>query len=194
MTYNKIKNILSISFLLSTSLLLFSCSSGRLSSEYRPFLSRDVAPSHSTELKVKIPNGWFTALDNENNLIDLWLIKDDYSAMLNFALINLDDAAVKEAGDNLLAAALKFSKKFRQTALKKELELQGEDEFIEIGANKFGIYKYKNGNGAIARVAVFRYKERIFEVTASPTPKADLKSFSSEELFLIQDAVLSSIE
>jgi hypothetical protein len=173
---------------------LFSCSSGKSLSEYQALLTREAAKSKSTELKVKIPVGWFTALDNENNLIDLWLIKDDYSAMLNFALINLDEAAVKESGGNTLAAAIKYSKKFKQAALKKELELVGEDEFGEIGSNAIGTYKCKNGAGAIVRVALFLYKDRIFELTAAPAPKTDLKSFSSEELFLVQDAVLSSIE
>lgn len=194
MAYRKIKNILSFSFVIGISLLLFSCSSGKSLSEYQALLTREAAKSKSTEMKVKVPAGWFTALDNENNLIDLWLIKDDYSAMLNFAFINPDETAVKESGGNTLAAAIKYSKKFKQVALKKELELIGEEEFSEIGHNTIGTYKYKNGAGAIVRVALFMYKDRIYELTAAPAPKTDLKSFPSEELFLIQDAVLSSIE
>lgn len=194
MAYRKIIKILSFSVITGISLLLFSCSSGKSLSEYQALLTREAAKSKSTEMKVKVPAGWFTALDNENNLIDLWLIKDDYSAMLNFALINLDEAAVKESAGNTLAAAIKYSKKFKQAALKKELELVGEDEFGEIGSNTIVTYKCKNGAGAIVRVALFLYKDRIFELTAAPAPKTDLKSFSSEELFLVQDAVLSSIE
>ena len=52
------------------------CSTG-LSSIYSADypLTKENAKSKSAQLTVKIPQGWFAAEDNENNLIDLWLVK-----------------------------------------------------------------------------------------------------------------------
>jgi len=174
--------------------LVYACSGGRAISEYRAVLTNDFAKSKSTDLKVKIPAGWFTALDNEKNVIDLWLIKDDHSKMLNFTLINLDETAIKESKGYPLIAAVKYSKSFKKISAKEGFEIDGDDEYFEIGANTFGSYKYKNKSGEIARVAVFKYKDKIYELTAIPTVKTDKKLPPSEDLFFIQDAVLSSIE
>ncbi|MBA4317763.1 MAG: hypothetical protein C0412_05125 [Flavobacterium sp.] len=186
----RLKIILSV-FLLS---LVYACSGGRAISEYRAVLTNDFAKSKSTDLKVKIPTGWFTALDNEKNVIDLWLIKDDHSKMLNFTIINLDETAIKESKGYPLIAAVKYSKSFKKISAKEGFEIAGDDEYFEIGTNTFGSYKYKNKSGEIARVAVFKYKDKIYELTAISTVKTDKKLTPSEDLFFIQDAVLSSIE
>lgn len=175
-------------------IFIYACSGGRAVSEYRTLLSNDLAKSNSTELKVKIPIGWFTALDNEKNNIDLWLIKDDHSALLNFTIINVDETAIKESKGYPLIAAVKFSKAFKKISNNNLFELVGNDEYFEIGQNTFGSYKYRVNAGEIARVVVFKYKDKIYELTAIPTIKTDKKTSPAEDLFFIQDAVLFSIE
>lgn len=172
----------------------YACSGGKSLSEYRTVLTNENAKSKSTELKVKVPIGWFTALDNEKNVIDLWLIKDDHSAILNFTLLNIDESAIREAKGYPLIAAVKYSKSFKKISAKEVFELIGDDEYFEIGSNTFGSYKFKSGSGEAARVVIFKYKDRIYELTAISTRKADKKLPPAEELFFIQDAVLSSIE
>ncbi len=174
--------------------LIYACSGGRSVSDYKALLTNDFAKSKSADLKVKIPLGWFTALDNEKNAIDLWLIKDDHSALLNFAVINLDETAIKESNGYPIIAAVKYSKSFKKISSKEEFDILGDDEYFEIGTNTFGSYKYKSKSGEIARVVVFKYKNKIFELSAIPTIKTDKKLTPAEDLFFIQDAVLSSIE
>lgn len=194
MADNKIKNILAFSIVLTASIVFYSCSAGKSASEYQSLLTNDAVKSRSTEMKVKIPAGWFSAVDNENNLIDLWLIKEDHSAVLSFMAINPDETAIKEAGGDPVAAAVKYSKAFRKTSPGNRIEPVGDDEIFDIGSGSFTAYKYKNKTGALVRVVLFKYKGKIFEFTASPSPSSDLKPSLSEELFLTQNAVLSSIE
>jgi len=175
-------------------LLLISCSAGKSVSEYLPFLTNETVQSKSAELKVKIPIGWYTALDNENNVIDIWLIKEDQSATINIMRINPDEAAVKEAGGNLLEAAVKFSRLFKRASADYLFESDGINEYTPIGSNLFGIYKYKNKSGAVVRTAVTVVNGKIYEITAVPFPPKDGKPYPYEQLYKVQDAVLSSIE
>lgn len=175
-------------------LIIISCSAGKSVSEYLPYLSNETAQSRSTDLKVRIPKGWYTALDNENNIIDIWLIKEDQSAAINIIKIKPDEASVKEAGGSLLEAAVKFSRTFKKASADYVFEFAGGDEYTTIGSNRFGIYKYKSKTGALVRVALVIYKEKIYEITALPMPPKAAKLYSYEELYSVQDAILSSIE
>jgi len=180
--------------LITTTLFFAACSGARSISGYKPFLSNDYAKSRSTELKVRIPLGWFTALDNENNVIDLWLIKDDHKAVMNLMRLNIDGDAIKETKGYPLLAGVKFSKMYKKASLKIDFEVMGDDEYFDIGENTYGSYLYRNKSGAIARVVVFQYKGKLFELSAIPSPQTDNVTFNSKDLFFIQEAVLSSVE
>jgi len=186
-----------ISFFLVIAALPFfidGCSGGRNASEKNSLLTAETAKSRSSGLKVKIPGGWFTALDNENNIIDLWLIKEDYSASLNFIALNIDEAALKESGGDEIAAAVKFSKAFRKSSAEDSFQSAGDDEYFKSGTENAGAYKYRNKSGSLIRVVVFRYQNKFYELSAVPSPKINLPQNAVEELFNIQNSVLSSVE
>jgi hypothetical protein len=182
------------SFLNRFALLLFSfivvsCSSS-LSSMYDSNfpLTNEIAKSKTTPLNVKIPSGWFTADDNECNCIDLWLIRDDYSATLNFVPLNFDDATKKEVTGDELKAAVEFSKTFKKVKYGKSLITFSSEETFQINNKSFIAFEYKDDQKRNIRVVVFKYGENFYELSAVPAKNPNLS-----ELYKTQNSVLLSI-
>ncbi len=188
-----VRNILSPALLVSI-LVVGGCSSGRGISEYSRVLTNETVKANTTGLKIKVPAGWYTSVDNENNYSDLWILKDDRSETMNFTRLNIDGAAIKEAGGDELEAALKYSREFKKISLGKDYGETGSAEMADYGNTKCAIYIYKNKYGAPIRTAVFKYGNQFYELTAAPAPGNGAKLFNAEELYFIQDAVLASVE
>ncbi len=171
------------------SLLFVRCSSSvTMTNDSNYPLTNEIAKSKTTQLSVKIPQGWFTADDNECNCIDLWLIKDDYSETINFVSLNLDIKSRHEPGSDELSAALEASKDFKIAKYGKSLKGFTDEERFELNKKQFAVYQYINDVGRNVRVVVFEYGSKFYEVSAIP-----LKSDNLSKLYKIQNSVLSSI-
>jgi len=152
-------------------------------------LTNETAKSQSSQLSVRIPNGWFTATDNEYNYIDLWLIKDDYSETLNFIALNLDSKSLHETGNDELSSALQASKDFKTARYGKSLKGFTDEEHFELNKKKFAAYRYTDEAGRNVRVVVFEYGSKFYEVSAIPIKTSDVT-----ELYKVQNSVLFSIK
>ncbi|PKL82813.1 MAG: hypothetical protein CVV24_08140 [Ignavibacteriae bacterium HGW-Ignavibacteriae-3] len=176
--------------ILILSLSLNFCSSGMASkyeSDYT--FTNEISKAKSLQLSAKVPKGWFAAEDNENNLIDLWLIKDDYSATLNFVQLNLDSATVKEIGNDEINGLINLSKSFRIAKYGKAFQKFFNQEVFEINNKQFGAYEYIDGSKRTIRVAVFKTGKKYYELSAIP-----VKTENLPELYQIQNSVLSSVD
>ena len=171
-------------------LLLASCAVSR-SSMYDSDISltKEIAKSKSSPLSIRIPQGWFSAEDNENNLIDLWLIKDDYSATLNFVAMNLDSVTVKNMGGDAINNLVRLSELFRKAKYGKTVQKFSNQEIFEINKKQFAAYEYEDNSKRSIRVVVFSYGTKFYELSAIP-----VKTQNLQELYKIQNSVLSSID
>lgn len=183
---NTIIKIFLISILLY---LVYSCSSS-LTSMYDSgyTLTNEIAKSKSSLLSVKVPSGWFMAEDNENKLIDLWLVKDDYSATLNFIALNIDSLTSKEIRSDEIKSVVEFSKVFKKVRYGKTFGGFVNQETFEINKKKFSAYEYSDDAKRNIRVVVFKFGNKFYELTAIP-----VKTKNLQELYKIQNSVLSSI-
>ena len=176
-------------FTLLIPLLLFSCSTATISIYSFDYpLTSETAKSNTTSLNVKIPKGWFTADDNEYHRIDLWLVKDDYSADLQFTLLNFDSLTRKEVERDGLDRVEEISKDFKIAKYGGKLKSLSKEESFELNKKQFKAYQYVNGEGENIRVVVFQYANQYYELTAIP-----VKAGNDQELYRIQNSVLSSI-
>ena len=100
-------------------------------------LTKEYAKARSAQLSVKIPQGWFTVEDNENKLIDLWLVKDDYSATLNFIALNIDSLTMRGIQNDELKSIFEFSKIFKKAKYGKSFGGFVNQENFEINKKKF---------------------------------------------------------
>ena len=176
-------------FLFLSSLLFVRCSSSVTTTNDSNYpLTNEIAKSQTSQLSVKIPQGWFTATDNECNCIDLWLIKNDYSETLNFVPLNIDSKTFSNSGNDKLLSALQASKDFKIAKYGKSLKGFTDEEQFELNKKQFAAYQYIDDAGRNVRVVVFEHGSKFYEVSAVP-----LKTNNLPELYKIQNSVLSSI-
>lgn len=176
-------------------LIVYSCTPSKkllYSTDYP--LSDDIAHSFSSNLTMSIPDGWFTAEDNECKCIDLWLIKDGFSASLNLITLKYDSLLVKSIAEDELHLLLNYSKELKKSVLKDKFIQLKEDDFFEINSNKYAGYEYQGDEGVPIRVVVFKYKNKYFEFSAIPSQKISKQAINPEELFKVQQSVLASIK
>lgn len=175
--------------LIIISFFLNHCSTG-LSSIYSADypLTNEKAQAKRSQLTVKIPQGWFTAEDNENNLIDLWLVKDDYSATLNFIAFNIDSVTMKDIKGDEINGIVKFSQTFRKAKYGKAIKEFINQENFEINKKQFAAYEYVDNSDRSIRVIVFNSGNKYYELSAIPS-----KTINPKELYKIQNSVLYSI-
>lgn len=177
-------------FLYMIGALIFVSCTGGISSIYDADypLTTETAKAKTSSLSVKIPEGWFAAEDNEQKLIDLWLLKDDYSAALNFVAINVDSLTMKEIRNDEIKSIVELSRTFKKAKYGKALSNFTNQEFFEINKKQFAAYEYLNDAKKNIRVVVFKAGNKFYELSAVPVSTENLS-----ELYKIQNSVLSSI-
>lgn len=178
------------------SLLLWSCAATpptadkTVKTEYP--LTKNIAYSLSSTLQLHVPAGWFTSEDNECNCIDIWLIRDDFSATINLMTLETDTIQDETPKDEI-ARLLTVSKEKRSAKLSDRFIQIKEDEFFVISERQYAAYEFQGDEGLPVRVVVFRYKDKYFEMSAMPASEVGGRPVNPTELFEVQKAVLSSI-
>jgi len=173
-----------------TLLSLTGCGGGNASiynSDYP--LTNEIAKSKTSKLSVKLPAGWYAADDNENNFIDLWLVKSDYSATLSFIPLNVDPEAVKEADKSELESVLNISKTFKKAKYGTSLKAFTNEEIFKINNDEYGAYEYTDSQNRLIRVVLLKFNNKYYELTAIPVKNQD-----AQELYKIQNSILSSLK
>jgi hypothetical protein len=185
------KIILSVFIFFILFLLTAAGCSSSPSSQYDSnyLLTAEIARSKAAVLNVKIPQGWFTAEDNECNCIDLWLIKDDYSATLNFVVLNVDSLTIKTIKNDELNAITEISKVFKKIKYGKNFKGFTNEETFVLNTKIFTAYEYHDESNRNIRVVVFKANDKFFELSAIPVKTENLSG-----LYKIQNSVLSSIK
>lgn len=180
------KKLSAIIFLLT---LFYSCST-TINSLYNfdyPLTSQK-AYSKNTNISVNIPDGWFTAEENECKCIDLWLIKNDYSQSLNFTIINADDETRKNIHTNGILKLAEYSKLFVRAKSGNLFKGFFNEENFAIGKKQFYAYQYSDESGKNIRVVLFEHNNRFYELSAISNNSTDY-----EKLWVIQNTVLTSL-
>lgn len=180
------KKIFALVFIL---LVFYSCSTA-VNSLYEfdyPLTSRK-AYSKNTNISVSIPDGWFTAEDNECKCIDLWLIKDDLSQSLNFNIINTDEKTVSDIREKGLGSLTEYNMIFVRAKLGSSFKGFLNEETFEMGKKQFYAYQYSDDSGRTVRVVLFGHNNRFYELTAISKDPGNY-----EQLWVIQNTVLTSL-
>ncbi|MEW6508760.1 MAG: hypothetical protein AB1432_13550 [Bacteroidota bacterium] len=180
------KRLLTTAFL---SITCYACSTS-LNSVYKfdyP-LTQQRAFSKTTNISVKIPDGWFTAEDNECKCIDLWLIRNDYKQSLNFSLIHLDEETRKNIRQYGLNKLTSYNKIFVKVKFGNSFEGLLHDEIFEINGKQFSAYEYIDKEGSRNRVVLFEHNNNFYELTA-----VSREHGNNEQLWVIQNSVLTSL-
>ncbi len=155
-------------------------------------LTDDIAYSQSSDLTLNIPKGWFTSEDNDCKCIDLWLIRDDFSATLNLVTLTMENIPKDE--DNILDSLLQQSKNEKKAKLKNSFRILGEDKYFTINEKEFASYQYEGNEKMPIQIIVFSHQNHFYELSAVPASDVGKGKINPDELFKVQKAVLTSIK
>ncbi len=155
-------------------------------------LSNKRISSRINNLTLKIPEGWFSVEDNEKNILDIWMVKDDYSATIGLVPLNYHDNSKSENAYEEVKKLIGYSKYFKRIESKDTLKESGEEVF-EINNRLFGAYLVKSPKNFSERIVVFNYRDTSFELTARCEKPELCDSTAVVELYRIQNSVLTSI-
>ncbi len=191
---NKFYPLLNICSIIILVQIFSSCTASKKIDMKKDYpLSDDIAYSESTDLTVQIPLGWTSAEDDICNCIDLWLIKDDFSATISFVKMNYDSLMMKSISSDELSAMLNYSRELKRNQLKEKFVKIDKDEFFEIKNNRIAAYKFQNENSDTIRVAVFKYQNNYFELSAMPSGEVSNREVNIEEILSVQNSILKSV-
>lgn len=157
-----------------------------------PLTSRRVF-SRTGELSLKIPDGWHAVEDNEKNMFDIWIVKDNYESYMTLVPINLDEESKVKNGENRIKNLMNYSKYFKKIENPSKYS-EGINEVFEINDRLFGAYEYKTGDNFKERVVVFDYKKTSFELSAVCDRTQVCDSLYLLELYNTQNSIITSIK
>lgn len=148
------------------------------------FISRDGV------LQGRVPEGWFSSMDDTlAPALVVWLVKEDYSAVMAIRKISADNRTkhqIEKEGLNLLAQiSFSFEKEHS-----KDVIYRATPTDFSLNGNKFSSYEITDGE-LTKRVVVFERKGNFYACEAFPT-KGTWSQTELSALFVIQQTVLSS--
>lgn len=181
----------------SSPFFLNSCAPSRMGSAIYPSadypLTNDTAYSASSDLTFRVPRGWVRAEAGQNEAIDLWLIRGDFSATLNLVALSADSIFKSQAVEDSLALALNYSRQLKINRLGQGYKGVREDEYFSFNKKRFGAYEYEGTEGLPVRVVVFTYKGKYFEFSAVPTQSVGQGKVDPKDLFRVQQSLIATI-
>jgi len=169
---------------------LFASCSTKLQYAITTRLTQERFISRSELFSGNIPSGWFSSIDTvHGNSLDVWILRNDYSAAIAFRELNLDqkskEIVLKEGLDFLAELSKSFSITDSSVMIRESKE-------FKIGENEFCSYELRSGT-LVKRYVVFPVGNHFFECEAT-TLKGEWQQPSITELFTLQQSILASLQ
>lgn len=179
-------------FIIVSLIILVSCTgTSSLYNDDYP-LTTDAVKSKPGNIAVNIPKDWFSADDNKENKIDLWLIKDDYTATISFIPVNVEENDGTRFANSSLDKIKEYSKLSQKLAHLNNYIDMLKDETFELNKTKISTYQFAGKDGVAYRCALFKIGDQYYECTAAAKPPHSKEKLN--EIFSAQNAVLKSIK
>lgn len=162
-------------------------------SEYQIFkLTNEKAQSPEGDYFTFIPQGWFSTKDNTFGGNEIWLVKENYTGIIQLRKIHIP-SKIQSNNDleNLLEIA-KVNLILHQRKNKSTFKLISPPRLYQNGNIIYASFEYKFGESQIARIVIIRKNNFYFECNAYNSPSKYGK-ISQLELFSVQESVISSL-
>lgn len=162
-------------------------------SEYKIFqLTQEKAESRDRDFYVFVPPNWFPTKDVNYDGNEIWLVSDNYSAVIVVKKINiLSSLTSKDKNDKLLSLA-KLSATLHKRKNENSFQINQLPKIFQNGKLIYSSYEYGFGENQIARVVLTQIDDEYFECIAYTTSKGTSR-ISLIELYSIQESVVASL-
>ncbi|GAB4140368.1 MAG: hypothetical protein Fur0015_10680 [Ignavibacteriales bacterium] len=167
-------------------LFISNCSS-TTDSIYNSDVSLSFNPIKSAHERftVKIPEGWY-ATNSDEDAIELWLNKSDFSASIIFTQVNFNSGSIDDT------QLYEFVKEFKISGSKPKARLLSEEKFYT-NRKYFYAFEYEFNQTDIRRTILFSHNGLTFESTAMFVNQNQISEQMKNELFATQNSILKSL-
>lgn len=170
--------------------LLFSCSAGRFLYPPNSILKNEIASAQETSLQVPVPSGWYSPKANAGPFIDLWLVKEDFTASITFNPIHIDhDKQVTILPEDILSEIIAQKK-----VLYSSIKIARKRNNFSLGKLNCSDFEYSRDENNIVRVVLFSYKNSFYESSAFFKSDLPVEKRNYSELFKTQNSILNAVK
>lgn len=164
-----------------------------IESEYKIFkLTQEKAESRDRDFFVFVPPNWFQTKDVNYDGNEIWLVNENYTAVITIKEINqLTSQNVKDKNETLLSIA-RTSLILHKRKNESSFSVNQPPKLYQNGNLIYSSFEYGFGNNQIARVVLTQIGDDYFECMAYTTSKG-YGRISLIELYSIQESVVASL-
>ncbi|MBU0559996.1 MAG: hypothetical protein ABIG69_04810 [Bacteroidota bacterium] len=185
-----VKRLHILAYLLLIGVVFFPGCAGTKRVEQNSVLSSQIVFNQSKSISANVPLHWFAPEANDSSGIDLWLVKDDYSASIVIISINVNTFQTKSGIQSELDLVAKLFLAAKKAEGGKNFKLIRDLTNFRL-ANKLCIeFEFLDKNLLSSRSIVFMYKGGFYSCTLKIL-KPNSSIYSDKA---VQNAVLNSIE
>ena len=163
-------------------------------SEYKIFrLTNEKAESLDKDFSVLIPPNWFPTKDVNYNGNEIWLVSENYTAVIIIKKLNqLTSQNLKDKNEALLSIA-RTSLILHKRKNESSFSVNQPPKLYQNGNLIYSSFEYGFGNNQVARVVLTQIDDEYYECIAYTTSK-DFGRISLIELYSIQESVITSLK
>ncbi|MEM3373552.1 MAG: hypothetical protein QXF76_05030 [Candidatus Anstonellales archaeon] len=162
-------------------------------SEYQIFkLTSEIAESRDRDFFVYLPPLWFKTKDVNYDGNEIWLVHENYSAVITIKKINLPKELKSNDDLERLLEIAKADAILHKRKYEGSFRIILSPKLYQNGNFIYSSFEYNFGNKQIARVMIFQKGENFFECLAYSTEKGQSK-IPLIELYSVQESVTASL-
>lgn len=120
---------------------------------------------------MKTPINWFSTKDNHYSNNEIWLVKENYAAVITVKNINIVDS-ITNSNTNINSLLIELSKTALQLYKRKyskSFKLLSPPRLYENSNVIFSAFEFEFNNRQVARIANSRKNKKFFEIKAYST-------------------------
>lgn len=134
-------------------------------------MSPEIILSTGKDFSVKTPINWFSKKDNHYSSNEIWLLKENYAAVITVKNINIVDS-ITNSNTNINSLLIELSKTALQLYKRKyskSFKLLSSPLLYENSNVIFSAFEFEFNSGQVARIAIAEKNKKFFEIKAYST-------------------------
>lgn len=158
-------------------------------------LSSEIILSPLKNFSVNTPINWFSTKDNHYSSNEIWLVKENYTAVITVKNINIVDS-ITNSNTNINSLLIDLSKTTLQLYKRKysnSFKLLSPPRLYENSNVIFSAFEFEFNSGQVARIAIVEKNKKFFKIKVYSANQTYGKILPNE-LFSIQESILISLK
>lgn len=162
-------------------------------SEYKIFnLTQELAVSRDKDFFIYLPHRWFTTKDINYDANEIWIVHENYSAVIVLKKINLNGELKSSNNLETLLELAKVDALLYKRKNGSSFKIVSNPQLYRNGNLSYSSFEFKLSESSFTRVVIIEKNGNYFECIAYSTEKGHGK-ISLIELYSIQESVIASL-